>query len=83
MCSSDLRDYSEDGEDGEDGEDEEGEDGEDGGSQVAERSGNLARNLKLAIRVLAVPNDVVSLGKTLHPTCLGENVPVLTVSRSG
>ena len=29
------------------------------------------------------PNDVVSLGKALHPTCLWENVPVLTVSRSG
>ena len=23
------------------------------------------------------------LGKTLHPTCLRENVPVLTVNRSG
>ena len=30
-----------------------------------------------------VPNDVVSLGKALHPTCLWENVPVLTVSRTG
>ena len=29
-------------------------------------------------------NDIVSLGETLHPTCLGENVvPVLSVSRSG
>ena len=28
-------------------------------------------------------NYVVSLGKALNPTCLGENVPVLTVSRSG
>ena len=26
-------------------------------------------------------SDVVSLGKALQPTCLGENVPVLTVSR--
>ena len=27
-------------------------------------------------------NDVVSLVKALHPTCLGGNVPLFTVSRS-
>ena len=31
----------------------------------------------------AMPKDVVSLDKALHPTCLRRNVPVLTVSRSG
>ena len=38
---------------------------------------------RLPVRFLAVQNDVVSLGKALHPTCLGGDVPVLTVSRSG
>ena len=38
---------------------------------------------RLLVRFPAMKNDVVSLGKALHPTCLGENVPVLTVSRSG
>ena len=37
---------------------------------------------RLPVRFPTVINDVVSLGKALHPTCLGENVPVLTVSRS-
>ena len=38
---------------------------------------------RLPDRFPAVANDVVSLGKALHPTCLGGIVPVLTVSRSG
>ena len=38
---------------------------------------------RLPVRFPAVLNYVVSLGKALHPTCLRENVPVLTVSRSG
>ena len=49
---------------------------------MAEREG-----VRLVIRRLpdlpAVPNDVVSSGKALHPTCLGGNVPVFTLSRSG
>ena len=52
--------------------------------QMAEWLGSWAVNQKV---VGSIPgnakNDVVSLGKALHPTCLGENVPVLTVSRSG
>ena len=37
---------------------------------------------RLPVRFSAVPkNDVVSLGKALHPICLRGNVPVLTVSR--
>ena len=48
---------------------------------MAERLGNRAINQK--VRFPTVPNDVVSLGKALRPTCLGENVPVLTVCRSG
>ena len=42
------------------------------GSQMAERLGNRASNLKVAGSIPA-----------LHPTCLAGNVPVLTVSRSG
>ena len=38
---------------------------------------------RLPVRFPAVPNDGVSLGKELHPTCLVGNVPVLTVSSSG
>ena len=38
---------------------------------------------RLLDRFPAVQNDVVSLGKALHPTCSGGNVPVFTVSRSG
>ena len=38
---------------------------------------------RLPDRFPTVPNYVVSLGKALHPTCLGGNVPLLTVSRSG
>ena len=44
---------------------------------MAERLGNRAINQKVAGLILAVPNDVASLGKVLHPTCLGGNVPVL------
>ena len=52
------------------------------GSQMAERMGNLAGIRRLLDRFQAVQNDVVSLGKTLHPTCLRGNVPVLILSRS-
>ena len=41
------------------------------GSQVAERLGNRASNQKVAGSIPAVQNDVVSLGKALHPTWLG------------
>ena len=50
---------------------------------MAERLGSWDINQKVAGSIMAVQNDVVSLGKVLHPTCLGENVPVFTVSRSG
>ena len=46
---------------------------------MAERLGNWAITGSIPGHV----KDVVSLGKTLHPTCLGGNVTVLTVSRSG
>ena len=53
-------------------------------SQVDERLGNWASNLKVAGLIPGcAKNDVVSLGEALHPTCLGGNVPVLTVGRSG
>ena len=43
------------------------------GSQVVERLGNRAINQKVAGSIpRAVTNYVVSLGKALHPTCLGE-----------
>ena len=35
--------------------------------QMAERLGNQAINQKVAGLIPAVPNDVVSLGKALHP----------------
>ena len=50
---------------------------------MAEQLGNRANNQKVAGSIPGCANDVVSLGKALHPTCLGENVSVLTVSRSG
>ena len=54
------------------------------GGQMAERLGNPAINQKVAGLIpVCEKNDVVSLGKALHPTCLWENVPVLTVSPSG
>ena len=57
------------------------------GCQVAERLGNRLSNQKVAGSIpggfQAVPNNVVSLGKTLHPTCFGGNLPVLPVSCSG
>ena len=40
-------------------------------------------NQKVAGSIPSCANDAVSLGKALHPTCLGDNVPVLTVSHSG
>ena len=49
---------------------------------MSERLGNRAIYQKVAGSIPAVQN-YVSLGKALHPTCLGGNVPVLTVSRSG
>ena len=52
--------------------------------QMAERLGNWAfKSESCWFDSPTVPNYVVSLGKALHPTCLWENVPVLTVSRSG
>ena len=50
---------------------------------MAERLGNRATNHKIAGSSAAMQNDVVTLGKGLHPTCLGGKVPVLTVSRFG
>ena len=50
---------------------------------MAERLGNRAINKKVAGSIPGRAYDVVSLGKALHPACLGGNVPVLTVSRSG
>ena len=41
------------------------------GSQVAERLGNRAGNQKVASLIPGCANEVVSLGKALHPTCLG------------
>ena len=38
---------------------------------MVERLGNRAINQKVAGLFQAVQNDVVSLGKALHPTCLG------------
>ena len=51
--------------------------------QMAERSGSRAINQKVAGSIPGCANYAVSLGKALRPTCLGDNVPVLTVSRSG
>ena len=50
---------------------------------MAERLGSWAINQKVVGSITAMLNDVVSLGKALHPTCLVENVPVITVKRSG
>ena len=51
--------------------------------EMAERLGRRAFNQKAVGLIPAMPNDLVSLVKALHPTCLGENVPVLTISCSG
>ena len=45
---------------------------------MAERLGTQASNQKVAGLIPGVRNYVVSLGKALHPNCLGGNVPVLT-----
>ena len=50
---------------------------------MAERLGDRAINQMVAGSIPGREYDVVSLGKALHPTCLGGYVPVLTVSRSG
>ena len=42
------------------------------GSQVAERLGNQASNQTVAGSIPGLKNYIVSLGKALHPTCLGE-----------
>ena len=47
---------------------------------MAEWLGSRAINQKVVS--ISSRADVVSLGKALHPTCLWENDPVLTVSRS-
>ena len=44
--------------------------GDANGSQMAERWGSRASNLKVAGSIPGCANDVVSLGKPLHPTCL-------------
>ena len=44
-------------------------------SQVFERLGNRAGNPKAAGSIPGRANDVVSLGKALHPTCLGGECP--------
>ena len=54
-----------------------------GGSEMAERLGSRAFNQKVAGSISGCEKNDVSLGKALHPTCLGWNVPVLTVNRSG
>ena len=41
---------------------------------MTERLGNQASNQKVAGSIQPVTNDVVSLGKPLHPTCLGESL---------
>ena len=41
------------------------------GSQVAERLRNRASNQKVSGSISHRANDIVSLGKALHPTCLG------------
>ena len=50
--------------------------------QMAEWLENRASHQKVAGSIPGLCN-VMSLGKALHSTCLGGNVPVLTVSRSG
>ena len=49
---------------------------------MAERLGNRATNRKVAGSIPGIDkkNEVVSLGKALHPTCLCWNVPVLQVA---
>ena len=42
-----------------------------------ERLGCRAINQKVAGLIPCRVFDVASLGKALHPTCLGENIPVL------
>ena len=49
---------------------------------MAERLGNWAFNQKVTGSILSPVKDIVSLGKALHPTCLGGNVPTLTISPS-
>ena len=53
------------------------------GGQIAERLGGLAINQKFVGSIPVHAKYVVPLGKAFHPTCLGENVPVLNVSCSG
>ena len=54
------------------------------GGQMAERLGSRAINQKVAGSIPGrAKNDNLSLGKAVHPTCLGGNDPVLTLSRSG
>ena len=50
---------------------------------MAERLENRTINQNVAGLIPGSANYVVSLGKALHPTCHGGNVPVLTISRSG
>ena len=56
-----------------------------GGGQMAERLGNRTIDQKVAGSIPGRAKQITlcSWSKALHPTCLGENVPVLTVSHSG
>ena len=50
---------------------------------MSERLGSRGINQKVVGLIPGRAKLRVSLGKALHPTYLRENVPVLTVSRSG
>ena len=50
---------------------------------MAEWLGNRAINQKVASSIPRRAKMTCLWGKALHPTCLGGNAPVLTVSRSG
>ena len=47
------------------------------GGQMADRLGTWTISQKVVGLFPSRANDAVSLGKALHPTCLGKNVPVL------
>ena len=51
-------------------------------NKMAERLGNWAITQKVAGAIPGYRFDVVSLGKALHPPCLGGNVPVFALDKS-
>ena len=51
--------------------------------RLGKRLDKRAINQKVAGLIPGRAKNVVSLDKALQPTCLRENVPVLTVIRSG